>query len=179
MTAEVYLQTIDVVFQNHHLPRGIMTHRGTPVDPAAITDVSIFAIEGERDDISGLGQTKAGLDLAVNLAEDRKRYFMVPGVGHNEADGASGPRHRRSVPAVSAGAVPAAAAELPIFAKLFPLRDRGPKAARIAGRPVADSTPDRPLPPLGRIGVRSGSRDVPPVPSGDRPDHPRRVSLSQ
>jgi poly(3-hydroxybutyrate) depolymerase len=82
MTAEFYLQTIDVVFQNHHLPRGIMTHRETPVDPAAITDVSIFAIEGERDDISGLGQTKAGLDLAVNLADDRKRYFMVPGVGH-------------------------------------------------------------------------------------------------
>ena len=82
MTAEFYLQTIDIVFQNHHLPRGIMTHRGTPVDPAAITDVSIFAIEGERDDISGLGQTKAGLDLAVNLADDRKHYFMVPGVGH-------------------------------------------------------------------------------------------------
>jgi poly(3-hydroxybutyrate) depolymerase len=82
MTAEFYLQTIDVVFQNHHLPRGIMTHRGTPVDPAAITDVSIFAIEGERDDISGLGQTKAGVDLAVNLPDDRKRYFMVPGVGH-------------------------------------------------------------------------------------------------
>ena len=82
MTAEFYLQTIDVVFQNHHLPRGLMTHRGVPVDPGAITDVSLFAIEGERDDISGIGQTKAALDIAVNLPEDRKRYFMVPGVGH-------------------------------------------------------------------------------------------------
>jgi poly(3-hydroxybutyrate) depolymerase len=82
MTAEFYLQTIDVVFQNHLLPRGEMTHRGVPVDPGAITDVSLFAIEGERDDISGLGQTRAALTLATNLADDRKHYFMVPGVGH-------------------------------------------------------------------------------------------------
>ncbi|TPE63951.1 polyhydroxyalkanoate depolymerase [Sandaracinobacter neustonicus] len=82
MTAEFYLQTIDVVFQTHQLPRGVMQHRGVTVDPGAITDVSIFAIEGERDDISGIGQTKAALDIAVNLAEERKRYFLVPGVGH-------------------------------------------------------------------------------------------------
>ena len=82
MTAEFYLQTVDVVFQRHLLPRGEMMHRGVRVDPGAITDVSIFAIEGERDDISGLGQTKAALDLAVNLAADRKRYMMVENVGH-------------------------------------------------------------------------------------------------
>lgn len=82
MTAEFYLQTVDVVFQRHLLPRGEMMHRGVRVDPGAITDVSIFAIEGERDDISGLGQTKAALDLAVNLADDRKRYMMVENVGH-------------------------------------------------------------------------------------------------
>ena len=82
MTAEFYLQTVDVVFQRHLLPKGEMMHRGVRVDPGAITDVSIFAIEGERDDISGLGQTKAALDLAVNLADDRKRYMMVESVGH-------------------------------------------------------------------------------------------------
>jgi poly(3-hydroxybutyrate) depolymerase len=82
MTAEFYLQTIDVVFQRHALPTGTMTHRGVPVDLGAITDVSLFAIEGERDDISGLGQTRAALDLATNLADDRKEYFMVPQVGH-------------------------------------------------------------------------------------------------
>lgn len=82
MTAEFYLQTIDVVFQRHLLPSGQMTHRGVPVDLSAITDVGLFAIEGERDDISGLGQTKAALDLAVNLPETHKKYFMVPGVGH-------------------------------------------------------------------------------------------------
>lgn len=82
MTAEFYLQTIDLVFQTHALPNGTMTHRGVPVDPAAITDIGILAIEGERDDISGLGQTKAALMLARNLPEQFKRYHMAEGVGH-------------------------------------------------------------------------------------------------
>ena len=82
MTAEFYLQTIDVVFQEHKLPRGLMTHRGRAVDLGAITDVALLAIEGERDDISGLGQTKAALTLATNLPEDKKRYLMADGVGH-------------------------------------------------------------------------------------------------
>jgi poly(3-hydroxybutyrate) depolymerase len=82
MTAEFYLQTIDVVFQSHALPKGEMLHRGRRVDVGAITDVAILAIEGERDDISGLGQTKAALTLATNLSEDRKRYMMAEGAGH-------------------------------------------------------------------------------------------------
>ncbi len=82
MTAEFYLQTIHVVFQNHSLPKGEMTHRGRPVDPAAITDIGILAIEGERDDISGLGQTKAALKLATALPDDMKHYHMAPTVGH-------------------------------------------------------------------------------------------------
>ena len=82
MAAEFYLQTIDVVFQRHALPKGEMTHRGRPVDPAAITDIALLAIEGERDDISGLGQTRAALTIATGLADDRKRYFMAEGAGH-------------------------------------------------------------------------------------------------
>jgi poly(3-hydroxybutyrate) depolymerase len=82
MTAEFYLQTIDVVFQSHALPKGEMLHRGRRVDVGAITDVAILAIEGERDDISGLGQTKAALTLATNLPDDRKRYMMAEGAGH-------------------------------------------------------------------------------------------------
>ena len=82
MTAEFYLQTVDVVFQRHLLPRGEMLHRGVRVDPGAITDVSILAIEGERDDISGIGQTRAALSLATSLARSRKRYMMVENVGH-------------------------------------------------------------------------------------------------
>ncbi|WP_242140576.1 polyhydroxyalkanoate depolymerase [Sphingomonas sp. TREG-RG-20F-R18-01] len=82
MTAEFYLQTIDVVFQDHALPKGTMTHRGRPVDPGAITDIAILAIEGEKDDISGLGQTRAALTIATNLPDDKKRYYMAEGAGH-------------------------------------------------------------------------------------------------
>jgi poly(3-hydroxybutyrate) depolymerase len=82
MTAEFYLQTVDLVFQTHALPRGLMTHRGRPVDPGAITDVGLLAIEGERDDISGVGQTRAALTLATNLPDAKKRYYLAEGAGH-------------------------------------------------------------------------------------------------
>ena len=82
MTAEFYLQTIDVVFQDHALPRGEMTVHGRRVDPGAITDVAILAIEGERDDISGLGQTKAALDIATALDPEKKKYLIAKGAGH-------------------------------------------------------------------------------------------------
>jgi len=82
MTAEFYLQTVDVVFQRHLLPEGKLTHRGRCVDPAAITDTALLAIEGERDDISGVGQTKAALSISTGLAKSKKRYFFAKGVGH-------------------------------------------------------------------------------------------------
>src|SRR6202022_4984588 len=59
LTAEYYLQTVDVVFIKHALPKGEMTHRGTPVDPSKIARVALMTVEGENDDISALGQTKA------------------------------------------------------------------------------------------------------------------------
>jgi poly(3-hydroxybutyrate) depolymerase len=82
MTAEFYLQTVDVVFQSHALPKGEMLHRGRRVDPGAITDVAVLAIEGERDDISGLGQTRAALTLATNLPDEKKRHLIAEGAGH-------------------------------------------------------------------------------------------------
>jgi len=82
MTAEFYLQTVEHVFQNHSLPKGELTHRGAPVDISAIRSTAILAIEGERDDISGIGQTRAALHLATNLPEDRKKYHLALGAGH-------------------------------------------------------------------------------------------------
>ena len=82
MTAEFYLQTVDVVFQRHLLPKGRLMHRGRNVDPKAIADTALLAIEGERDDISGLGQTRAALDLAPKLAASKRKYFMAEDVGH-------------------------------------------------------------------------------------------------
>jgi poly(3-hydroxybutyrate) depolymerase len=82
MTAEFYLQTVDVVFQRHLLPKGELKHRGKKVDPAAIRDTALLAIEGERDDISGIGQTKAALDIATRLPSSKKEYFLAKDVGH-------------------------------------------------------------------------------------------------
>lgn len=82
MTAEFYLQTIETVFQKHALPKGEMTYRGRPVDPKAIKRTALFCVEGEKDDISGLGQTKAALALASNLAPEKKHYLMAEGAGH-------------------------------------------------------------------------------------------------
>ena len=82
MTAEFYLQTVDVVFQRQLLPRGELTHRGRRVDPEAIRDVALLAIEGERDDISGVGQTKAALSISRRLPAKMKRYHLARGVGH-------------------------------------------------------------------------------------------------
>jgi poly(3-hydroxybutyrate) depolymerase len=82
MTAEFYLQTVDVVFQRHLLPKGELEHHGKRVDPAAIKDTALLAIEGERDDISGIGQTKAALDLAAKLPATAKQYHLAKDVGH-------------------------------------------------------------------------------------------------
>ena len=82
MTEEFCLQTVDAVFQRHLLPKGELTHRGRKVDPAVITDVAILAIEGERDDISGIGQTKAALKISTSLPDAMKQYHLAKGVGH-------------------------------------------------------------------------------------------------
>jgi polyhydroxyalkanoate depolymerase, intracellular len=82
LTADFYLQTIEHVFKRHSLPKGEFVHRGEVIDLGGIRDTAILAIEGEKDDISGIGQTKAALGLAHNLPEDRKKYYMAEGVGH-------------------------------------------------------------------------------------------------
>ena len=82
LTAEFYLQTVDTVFVRHALPKGKMTHRGKPVDPAAIRRVALLTIEGENDDISGIGQTEAAHRLCVNIPAERKAHYLQPEVGH-------------------------------------------------------------------------------------------------
>jgi poly(3-hydroxybutyrate) depolymerase len=82
MTSEFYLQTVDAVFQRHLLPKGELMHRGRRVDPAAIKDIAILAIEGERDDISGIGQTQAALKISTSLPKAMKQYHLAKGVGH-------------------------------------------------------------------------------------------------
>jgi len=82
LTAEYYLQTIKSVFIEHHLPKGEMQHRGQPVDLSAIRHCALMAIEGEKDDITGIGQTRAALSLTPNLPAEKKAYHLQMGAGH-------------------------------------------------------------------------------------------------
>jgi poly(3-hydroxybutyrate) depolymerase len=82
LTEEFYLETIDVVFQRYLLPKGQLTHGDRKVDLAAITDVALMTVEGERDDISGVGQTQAAHALCVNTPDNMRQLYVQPGVGH-------------------------------------------------------------------------------------------------
>jgi poly(3-hydroxybutyrate) depolymerase len=82
LAAEFYLQTVETVFVRHDLPKGNMTHRGVRVDPAKIRRVALLTIEGEKDDISGVGQTEAAHRLCSNIPSDRKAHWLQPAVGH-------------------------------------------------------------------------------------------------
>ncbi|HEY2132047.1 MAG TPA: polyhydroxyalkanoate depolymerase [Acetobacteraceae bacterium] len=95
LPATYYLQTIQSVFQEYLLPRGLFTHRGHLVDPAAIERTALLTIEGERDDISGLGQTRAAHKLTPNLPEAMHAHIEQAGVGHYGLF--NGSRFRRDV----------------------------------------------------------------------------------
>ncbi|MGB5085321.1 MAG: polyhydroxyalkanoate depolymerase [Methylocystis silviterrae] len=82
LTAEFYLQTVDRVFVRHQVPLGLLRHRGNLIDLKAIRRTALFAVEGEKDDISGVGQTEAALDLCANIPAARKRHYVQKGVGH-------------------------------------------------------------------------------------------------
>jgi poly(3-hydroxybutyrate) depolymerase len=82
LSEEFYLQTIRDVFQEHKLARGIQQHDGRLVDPTAITDVALLTVEGEKDDISGIGQTQAAHTLCSGLDEALQLDWVQPSVGH-------------------------------------------------------------------------------------------------
>ncbi len=82
MTAEFYLDTIRTVFQEYRLPSGTWVIDGQKVEPAAISNVALFTIEGELDDISGQGQTRAAHDLCTGIAQARRQHYAAPGCGH-------------------------------------------------------------------------------------------------
>ncbi|WP_333586921.1 polyhydroxyalkanoate depolymerase [Phenylobacterium sp.] len=82
LTEEFYLQTVDYVFQRYLLPKGELVHRGRPVDPSQIADVALLTVEGENDDISGIGQTQAAHELCAGLPAELKADYVQPHVGH-------------------------------------------------------------------------------------------------
>jgi poly(3-hydroxybutyrate) depolymerase len=95
LTAEFYLQTVEAVFIEHALPRGQMLHRGRAVDPSAIRNTALFTVEGENDDISGVGQTKAAHDICLNIPTENREHYMQPDVGHYGVF--NGSRFRRDI----------------------------------------------------------------------------------
>jgi len=82
LTAEFYLQTVDLVFVKHALPKGEMPHRGKLVEPSKIKRVALMTVEGEKDDISGLGQTEATHTLCSSIPDERRVHYVQKGVGH-------------------------------------------------------------------------------------------------
>jgi poly(3-hydroxybutyrate) depolymerase len=82
LTAEFYLETVRVIFQDHALPLGKLTWHGHAVEPAAIRRTMLLTVEGERDDICSVGQTVAAHDLCSKLRPYMKRHHMQAGVGH-------------------------------------------------------------------------------------------------
>ena len=82
LTAEFYLETVKLVFQEHALPLGALSYQDQKVEPAAIRRTMLFTVEGEKDDICAVGQTLAAHDLCTSLRPYRKRHHMQAGVGH-------------------------------------------------------------------------------------------------
>jgi poly(3-hydroxybutyrate) depolymerase len=115
LAAEYYMQTVETVFVRHALPKGEMTHRGQLVDLKAIRNGGLLSVEGEKDDISGVGQTCAANELCVNIPESRKQYYLAKGVGHYGVFNGSrfrkeiAPRIREFIARIEASAKPAKA----------------------------------------------------------------------
>ena len=82
LPAEFYLETVRQVFQEHALARGTMVWRGRPVRPEAIRRTAVMTVEGEKDDICGIGQTMAALDLCRSVPITMRRHHLQTGVGH-------------------------------------------------------------------------------------------------
>ncbi|WP_371348349.1 polyhydroxyalkanoate depolymerase [Ancylobacter sp. IITR112] len=82
LAAEFYLETIAKVFQQHELPRGVLTYRGQRIDFRAIRRTALLTVEGERDDICAVGQTVAAQDICTGLRPHLRRHHMQAGVGH-------------------------------------------------------------------------------------------------
>jgi poly(3-hydroxybutyrate) depolymerase len=123
LTAEFYLDTIDSVFVRHELPQGQMRHKGRRVDPGRIRRPALMTIEGEKDDITGLGQCRAAHDLCTGMSDNRKLHMTCAGVGHYGVF--NGSRFRTEI-----------APRIAQFVRLF-----DPRAELILTRPIISRRP--------------------------------------
>lgn len=82
ISADFFIETIDSVFKKYSLPNGKMIWNERLVMPEKIKSTALLCIEGEKDDISGIGQTKAAIDLCKGISDDKKEYYIQEAVGH-------------------------------------------------------------------------------------------------
>jgi poly(3-hydroxybutyrate) depolymerase len=95
LAAEFYLETVEKVFIRHEIPQGLLRHRGEIIDLSAIQRTALLTVEGEKDDISGVGQTYAAQELCANIPDVRKQHYLQEGVGHYGVF--NGSRFRREI----------------------------------------------------------------------------------
>jgi poly(3-hydroxybutyrate) depolymerase len=95
LTAEFYLQTVERVFIRHEVPLGLLRHRGELIQLQAIRHTALLTVEGEKDDISGVGQTFAAQTLCTGIPAARKAHHLQEGVGHYGVF--NGSRFRRDI----------------------------------------------------------------------------------
>ncbi|WP_442754819.1 polyhydroxyalkanoate depolymerase [Methylocystis sp. JAN1] len=95
LTAEFYLQTVERVFIRHEVPLGLLRHRGELIDLKKIRRTALLTVEGEKDDISGVGQTLAAQELCAGIPAARKAHHLQEGVGHYGVF--NGSRFRRDI----------------------------------------------------------------------------------
>jgi poly(3-hydroxybutyrate) depolymerase len=95
LTAEFYLQTVEHVFIRHAIPLGLFHHRDALINLGAIRRTALLTVEGEKDDISGVGQTYAAQELCSNIPQQRREHYLQEGVGHYGVF--NGSRFRREI----------------------------------------------------------------------------------
>ena len=95
LTAEYYMQTIEQVFVRQSLPKGEFVYAGERIDLGDIRRTALMTVEGEKDDISGVGQTNAAQRLCRNLPDSPKLHYLQPGVGHYGVF--NGSRYRKEI----------------------------------------------------------------------------------
>ena len=136
-----------------------MMHRDRKVEPAAIAHVAMLTVEGEHDDISGVGQTKAAHDLVVNLPADRRAHHLQLGVGHYGVF--NGTRFRAEI--------------APRIADFIATHDGAGRANRANGHASANASSAGTAQKAG-IGPSAGPSAKP---AGPRKPRKRKVSRSQ
>ncbi|BDA86936.1 hypothetical protein Sa4125_44780 [Aureimonas sp. SA4125] len=174
LTAEFYLQTVETVFITHALPKGEMMHRGKRIDLTAIERTALLTVEGENDDISGVGQTQAAQTLCTGIPEDMRVHYLQPKVGHYGVF--NGSRYRAEIApriidfALTHGTTHAAAA--------LPRKRPAPAAPAEPAKPVAMDADLAAAAPAGKEPAAAAPKRVAPAPSAEAAKKPAAATVA-